>query len=817
MLKRWLLAAAALVCLPSFAFAQAAESAIPDFGASPTKTASTGNWATAGTWTPSGVPGAGDVVVIPNGVTVTYNQSSSAILESVTVRSGGALTFATNATTKLTVETLMVDMGGSLTIGTSGSPLSSAFTASIAFDCNSTCGNSTTDPEQFGVGFIGMGTIRMSGAVKTPYVRLTAEPAAAGATLSLASIPTGWASSDEIVLPDTTNRGNNDRPIDNSGIGYVHHNERRTLSGAVSTTSLTVTAAWTYDHPAARNSAGVIQLYPHVANITRNIRIYSQSPGTMRAHTMFHHMADVDVRYVEFDTLGRTTGFDLDCTRNTTGAQQHVADCITGTGAKTHDGTNQKGRYAVHWHKVEGPTNAGNTGYQGTFIGNSIVDALKWPLTIHDTSYLLVQNNVIWNGVDAGIMFEEGNEHFNLIDGNLIFAQHADTFDDATGATRAGCATTCSDPREHGGREASGIWGRGFHNYITNNIVAGLYNDHQQVASSVGYKFENGLTLANAGGVDSTGISITVKVPAFRGADISNALEYSTAYMNEFAFLSFEGNEAYGIQTCWTAWFHHSDGANYKGSETTTLHNFYCWNFWEEALFLYPIEHYIIDGLYAYGVYNDTARRNATGLTSNDYQIHNFTLKNFDIENVSMGYSTEGRTITGDVLMQDGTIKADWGVARVPFIGTNALSVAENRLSWIFRNVNWAGITGTPSIIGVYNSSCALPGTDKFLVFWFKAPGTRVGQVEDGFCYTSTAGDFPDLPTTYLIQNLNGDGQQFEAYFNEQVTYNVNGGLAPCSDTVSYPSIYGVACNIRAYNPAASRRPGARFRLRRGL
>jgi len=37
------------------------------------RTASTGNWNTAGTWSPSGVPANGDTIHVPSGVTVTVN------------------------------------------------------------------------------------------------------------------------------------------------------------------------------------------------------------------------------------------------------------------------------------------------------------------------------------------------------------------------------------------------------------------------------------------------------------------------------------------------------------------------------------------------------------------------------------------------------------------------------------------------------------------------------------------------------------------------------------------------------------------------
>jgi hypothetical protein len=62
----------------------------------------TGNWNTAGTWTPSGVPAAGDVVTILSGHTVTVNVNTNN-LASLTINSGGTLTVAGNTVTATSI------------------------------------------------------------------------------------------------------------------------------------------------------------------------------------------------------------------------------------------------------------------------------------------------------------------------------------------------------------------------------------------------------------------------------------------------------------------------------------------------------------------------------------------------------------------------------------------------------------------------------------------------------------------------------------------------------------------------------------------
>lgn len=66
-----------------------------------TKTSTgTGSWGTAGTWSPSGVPLAGDDVVIASGHTVTVNNNYS--INHVTVNSGGTLTYTSGRTLSMT-------------------------------------------------------------------------------------------------------------------------------------------------------------------------------------------------------------------------------------------------------------------------------------------------------------------------------------------------------------------------------------------------------------------------------------------------------------------------------------------------------------------------------------------------------------------------------------------------------------------------------------------------------------------------------------------------------------------------------------------
>jgi hypothetical protein len=71
------------------------------FGANKTS-AGTGNWNTAATWSPTGVPTTGDVVTIATGHTVTVN-TNTASLNSLTINAGGTLTTASSTVTATSI------------------------------------------------------------------------------------------------------------------------------------------------------------------------------------------------------------------------------------------------------------------------------------------------------------------------------------------------------------------------------------------------------------------------------------------------------------------------------------------------------------------------------------------------------------------------------------------------------------------------------------------------------------------------------------------------------------------------------------------
>ena len=122
---------------------------------------------------------------------------------------------------------------------------------------------------------------------------------------------------------------------------------------------------------------------------------------------IFMSRSEIDLRFVEFREMGRTRMGVLDNTE------------FNDQGQVTRLGTNQIGRYAIHFHHYFGPRKTPANGYQFTLIGNAVDGAPNWGVTVHNSHYGLVQDNVVYNTHGAGIVTEDGTESFNVFDHNF--------------------------------------------------------------------------------------------------------------------------------------------------------------------------------------------------------------------------------------------------------------------------------------------------------------------------------------------------------------------------------------------------------------
>ena len=181
-----------------------------------------------------------------------------------------------------------------------------------------------------------------------------------------------WKSGDSLVISSTSYE-----PTETEMV------QLQSLSG----TTATLTKAVTHYHH------GQTKVYPtqtgpktlderaEIANLNRNILI--KGAGTITdeqgGHVMVHRGGEAQVDSVEFYQMGQA---------------------------------GRLGRYPLHWHQL------GNAPTQ--FIKNSSIHhSFQRCAVIHDTNWVLIENNVCYNFKGHGFMLEDGTETKNTISGNL--------------------------------------------------------------------------------------------------------------------------------------------------------------------------------------------------------------------------------------------------------------------------------------------------------------------------------------------------------------------------------------------------------------
>lgn len=718
---------------------------IPDFCDQPTiVSVRGGSWSNPETWSPKGPPIAGDEVEILHAV--TYDLVSDAALRVLCVEKGGALLFKTDVNTRLKVGTFLVKEGATLEVGTPESPVAPNVKAEIVIADQpldlGTVENPGKDPAGWGTSLIGLGTVTICGAVKDPtFVRLAREPRKGDTTLILTQAVTGWRIGDTVVLPDTRQRPLH-RRMREVGFDTRSYLEELTIQ-SVSRATITLAAPLQFDHLGARDPNGSPtllpsgeQLLPHVGNLTRNVIIRSENPQGTRGHTVFTHRARVGIRYALFKELGRIS---MDGPPDNTLFDEN--------GNVTHIGQNQKGRYVLHCHHLMGPENPENTGYQFQLIGNAIVGYNKrgkWGITIHDSHFGLVKENVIYNGLGAGIATEQGNESFNEIRGNFV-------------VRIAGVGSTVSSHGGVGGGdnagdrviagEGSAFWFRGPHNFVSGNVAAEVR------FSGYNYNFYYGGT---------------VFTPNFRGADPTNPAQATlwqakrngpNQRFQSLPFLESADNEVYNATVgLWSTWPRGSASiGRYLGRnlfQDYVLWNIHHWGFYGYHQANHTLDRFIIRGDPRIASLNEgdsLQHRTSSGIlfATSSYEQGGMVVTGADIRGMNIGIQMPSNSsaplLPGGsspiALVKEGTLENYVNIAEV----TNIHS-AEKRA--IIDNVRFAPM--------------ALARTLKSL------PGEPV-NIWMNFGRFNSEGGSNTKPTRTSVYHYNGQpGDNFELFFKEQ-------------------------------------------------
>jgi hypothetical protein len=685
---------------------------VPDFCANPTITsAASGAWSDPATWSINKVPGAGDRVVIAAGHKVTYDTASDAKIACINVL--GQFSFNTGANTRLKTVNIMVWEGGALEIGTPANPIAANATAEVIIADEKI--DRRLDPAELGNGIEALGRITMHGAVKLPtFVRLAQEPLAGQNTLTVEQSVTSWKPGDSLVLPDTRQLRENER-----GENYKPQDEKVQIA-SVSGTQITLTSPLKFDHKGARDGADKLEFLPHVGNLSRNVIIRSENPNGTRGHMIYMSRADVDLRYIEVREMGRTRMGVLDNTE------------FNNQGVPVKLGTNQIGRYAIHFHHYFGPKQTPANGYQFTLVGSAVDSAPKWGVTVHNTHYGLVRDNVVYNTHGAGIVTEDGTESYNVFEHN--FALRSGGSGDF--APRSGYGGAGPDP----GGEGAGFWFRGPNNYIRNNVA------------SNGDVFGFGLAAGALG---------EVRIPAFKGADTSKIEETKLVDTTEMPVLEFVNNEAYGaIQTGvavgWNA----------------EIKNFRAWNPSRHGVTATPTDRLTVDTVTVRGDKAVLANEfeSPAGIWVGNYISKSITLRNANVQGMRAGVNSP--FFKGDQKPEpgrgDGSLTIENGYFR-DYVGV-VVGTAYRSSSTTDKPVKVATVRGS-----VFEPMNGAP-TGMF-------PPSAISMN-----YRMAPGDTDPRDPIFVYDFNRKAGDNFKVYYSLQAPNSV----APCNET--RPGIDGWAC-----------------------
>jgi hypothetical protein len=449
------------------------------------------------------------VLQVPAGQVVTLPPTST--WDYIEVAGTLKISHTTNTTVRFTH--LYILPGGHLDAGTEADPIPANIT--VEFIVRDVPIDMVRDPFQWGNGLLNFGRQDRCGAPKLAWTTLLTDTTAGATTVILAEDPAGWQVGDELLLPDTgvVPLGISDQPEN------LPRRESPVTVAGLNGRTITLSKPLDFEHLAQLDPDGHIMLLPRVANLTRNVRVYSEQSAGVRGHTAnVGPGATWSVCYTQMSDLGRTTVDVLDSTS---------ADL-------SHVGTNQVGRYMEHEHHAQG--------FGSVSRGNVLRGGAKWGMAVHLTHDALVEWNIALDLPGAGFVTEDGPETRNTFRKNFA----AYIFGNMPNVANDDMARQNVDNNQPG-VEGSGFWWRGVRNTYEGNEA---WND------SVGMNLFNFLQNfgdypSTPGGMADTPFDNDARVVAtpftFKGnvtaSNVIDGLEYwgTSRFLNEDHVSTYNG------------------------------------------------------------------------------------------------------------------------------------------------------------------------------------------------------------------------------------------------------------------------------------
>jgi hypothetical protein len=526
-------------------------------------------WADPASWkyvsgtNTSGVPGAGDTVLITSFTTVIIDGYADAR----TMRVDGTLHFDPTQDTTLRIDTLLVEPGGTYEMGTQAQPIEPNHQAKVIFtDRISSLGPNARlawDPLEFSLGMITHGHVSIYGSTVTSFVNVPTALAAKTTTFDLGTVPTGWQAGDRLIITGNT-------ATDSKNDNQDEQVEIVSISGSM----VTVDSPLKYNH-----SAGSV----YVADVTRNAVFESADPSVIanRGHVMVMHNGDVHIDAAGFYGLGRTdkrTPIDdpvlvpdpdnpgqmttdvllKDPNPNPlppgVGAHRVMVPVVDANGNPVRDasgnvvlqvartGLNPRGRYAVHFHRTG--VEPGDTA--ASISDSAVVDTPGWGIVNH-SSNVDVSGNVVFNAVGAAYVTEAGDE-LGSFDGNIAIHSQG-----------SGEGIESRKQVQDFGHQGDGFWLQGGNVSVTNNVVAGQRHS--------GYVFF-------PVGLDQKGLGVTT-IDAANLVNPAWANGKATVADGDVPLRKFQGNVAFASGDGFESWF---SLLNVNDSRSTLISDFKVWN-----------------------------------------------------------------------------------------------------------------------------------------------------------------------------------------------------------------------------------------------